>query len=103
MPLSGMVYWCLSRRDPQLRFHVRQSIYFGSVYVGILMALSLLDAVGGAFLRWAGAFVAAAAPMVGVFTTMIWGVTVVQVLRGHHGRIPVVSAWADRSRRDTRD
>lgn len=95
MPLSGMILWCFSRRDRQLRFHVRQSICFGSLYVGILMGFSLLDAVGGAFFRWAGAFVAAAAPVVGVFTTMLWGVTVVRVLRGHHGRIPVISTWAD--------
>lgn len=96
MPLTGVLALCIARRNRRIRFHAWQSVLLGGSYIGVLMGLSVLDAVGGALFRWAGAFVAAAAPVVGAFVTMVWVVVIVQIMRGHEGRIPLIGGWAER-------
>ncbi|MBI2346003.1 MAG: hypothetical protein HYV03_03800 [Deltaproteobacteria bacterium] len=96
IPITGLLVSCCAKR-PELKFHARQSVCLGLCYIGVLCGLSFLDAVGGAFFRWAGAVVAAVAPVVGLFGILIWGVVVVQLLRGRQARIPVIGRWAERS------
>lgn len=96
IPLSGLVVLLGARGNPRLRFHAWQSTWLGGLYAVVLLALSVLDAVGGAVFRWAGAFVAAAAPMVGLFVMMVWVVVIIQLLRGHEGHIPFVAPRAER-------
>lgn len=82
-------------RDREGRFHARQSTVLGCLYVGLVLGLSLLDAFGGAVIKWVGAFVAAATPIVSVFTALLWCSAVWSLAHGRPGRMPLIGHWVE--------
>lgn len=96
IPLTGIGFLVGSRGDRERRFHARQSIALGLLYIGALFGLSLCDAVGGAWWRWIGAFVSVTQPVVGTFLALVWAGVIVQLVRGHGAHIPMIRRWAEK-------
>jgi uncharacterized membrane protein len=92
--VGGLFFFLIERKNRFVRFHAAQSIiFFGGVTVllGVLQLISIIPLLG--FLL--AVPISFASSFITIVAIVTWLFMMIQMYRGKHVRIPIVSGYAD--------